>query len=234
MPKPDKPDKTVKPEFAVAAETRLALRRMFVELYLEAQDFRAELIECAEGFKGQVPFGNVPWWFVQKRASKWALRVSQLCEKWGLTFKDKAAEEAIHWWSTERRRAGDQFKPGNLINGFHAGFNLLPHDIAPPVDCWDPTRERRAAAEARLRKKWEDHLKAELDRIFEAHEQAAGTSMVWRPSERKEVAKQLRWLFERQACRYSFAKIAKGPPVADQAAVRMACGRLAGELDLIL
>ena len=164
MPKPDRP------EFAVTAETRLTLRWMFVELYLEAQDFRAELIECAEGFKGPVPDGNVPWWSVQKQAPKWTLRVSQLCEKWGLTFADKAAEQAVHWWCTERRRVGDQCKPGYLVTGFHAGSNLPLDDIEPPAaDCWDPIRESRASAKARLCGAWEAHLKYELDWIEGAY-----------------------------------------------------------------
>ncbi len=234
-PNPDRP------EFAVNAETQLALRCMFIDVYIEAEDFCAELVDLAEGFNGPALEGNVPWGSVKRQAPDWELIVSQFCGRWGLTFADKAAEQAVHWWCMERRKAGDQFKPGNLINGFHAGFNLLPHDIAPPVDCWDPTRERRAAAEARLRKKWEDHLKAELDRIIKAHEElastteeAASTTLSRRPYNHPRAVEHLRWLFKRQALHLSSAKIAQGPPVADQAAVRMACGRLAGDLDLIL
>ncbi len=232
MPKSDRP------EFAVTAETQLALRHMFIEIYLEVDDFRAELIALAEGSNGPGPDGNVRWGSVEQRTPKWADAVVQFCERWGLTFADKAAEEAVHWWCTERRRDGDQCKPGYLITGFHGGSTLPLDDFAPTAANWDPTRESRADAEARLRREWEAHLKAELDWIEGAYMNLESTPLQQRPKRRPKCrpkyAEHLRWLFERQAKHLSFAKIAEGPPVTDQAAVRMACGRLAGELDLIL
>jgi len=53
MPKSDRP------EFADTAETRLTLRRIFIEFYLEDNDFCTELIGLADGFNGPVTDGNL-------------------------------------------------------------------------------------------------------------------------------------------------------------------------------
>ena len=226
-PNPDRP------EFVIVSETQLALRCMFIDIYLEAEDFCAELIDLAEGFNGPALEGNVPWWFVKQQAPDSARAVARFCRQWGLTFEDKAAEAAIHWWATERRRAGGQCKPGNLVAGFHAGSTLPLDDIAPPpADRWDPTRESRDSAGGRIFAAWKKHLDAELDRIGQAYNDASPATVKRRPQRRNEAEKHLRWLFFWQARRKRYADIASKDRMTEASAVSKACRRLSAEIGL--
>ena len=202
-----------RPDFALTGELRLMLRAMFLETYLEDPDFRADLIALAEG-------EGAP-----------CAEIGRLCERWGITFEDRAAEAAIQWWATERRRAGPGFKPGWLISGLHASANLPDDMVAPPpADAFNPTTESREAARERILGEWSRHLDARLDAIAKEYAEAAGVQP--RPQRRGETLRHMGWLYARRAYGTEYRAIAARENMAGTDAVRKACDRLARELGL--
>ncbi len=187
-------------------DERGRLRAGFIRLYLQDQGFRRAL----------------------RRLAKRKGDVVAFCDRWGLTFRDNQAEEAVRLWCEDHCRNKSIPTDGLLSYFTWGGFRPIDQGCIFLRFIWDPTEESRTDAEARLRNAMEQRLKAALDDIAKGYHDFPEPSRQRSPRR----AKHLRWLFERQRFERSYAAIAEDAAMVEAPAVRLACERLAKKIDL--
>lgn len=156
--------------------------------------------------------------------------VAAFCRKWGLTFNDYDAAEAIREWCEQYRRDVN-ISPCALLTYFTwGGFKPIYRGQICFEFFWDPTEESRDRAEARLRDAFGKKLGAALDGVADAYRGYGEPSRQRRPAR----GKHLNWMFERQRYGRSYGEITRSYPMVEPDAVRQACRRLADEMGLEL